>query len=218
MKGDIRIFVGFDHREAVSYHAFCHSVIEKAKEPHRLCFTPLWGEQRDGSNQFIYARFKVPEIMGWGGRALFLDGDMTCLGDIGELWDLFDPKYAVQVVKHDYHTKFPTKYWGQVNDDYPRKNWSSVMLWNCGHMAHFRARDSLTSEEGSYLHRFQWLKDEEIGELPKAWNWLAKEYPYNPDAKLVHHTIGLPIDPAGEGDPWAEKWNEAFLAAVRYRL
>lgn len=149
---------------------------------------------------------------------MFLDGDMTCLADINKLWLLRDPTKAVQVVKHDYKTKYPTKYWGNKNEDYPRKNWSSVILWNCGHTKHnILTPDFVRDSEGSFLHRFEWLADDDIGALPNEWNWLALEQPYNPDAKIVHHTIGLPIEGVAKTDPWQKKWLAEEEAALRYK-
>jgi lipopolysaccharide biosynthesis glycosyltransferase len=191
----IDIFVGYDEREAVAYHTFCQSVIENTRAPVR--FTPLVAHgidgQKDGSNSFVYSRFLVPYLMGYKGWAIFADGDMVVNADITELWHLRDSHYALQVVKHDYKTKHPIKYLGNKNEDYPRKNWSSLMLWNCEHEAHRHLDKYLVEElDGKYLHRFEWLKDNEIGSLPLYWNWLAMEYPSNQYAKLIHYTIGTP--------------------------
>ena len=138
----IDLAVGFDQREAVAYHTFVQSVIENASVPCR--FMPLnikslkvYDETHtDGSNEFIYSRFLVPHLMNFKGWAIYADGDMICVEDIKKLWDLRDKKYAVQVVQHDYQTKVKKKYWGNKNENYPRKNWSSVVIWNCGHEKH----------------------------------------------------------------------------------
>lgn len=199
MTETIPIFVGFDQREAVAYHVFCQSVIERATLPLR--FTPLsqaglrgYVERHtDGSNAFIYTRFLVPHLMGFDGWALFADGDMVCRADIAELWALRDPTKAVQVVQHDYRTKAHVKYLGNKNENYPRKNWSSLILWNCAHPAHRALTpEFVQSQPGSFLHRFSWLEDGDIGALDPAWNWLAIEYDDNPAAKLVHYTLGTP--------------------------
>ena len=139
MKNKVNVVVGFDQREAVAYHVFCQSVIDRASAP--VQFLPLAENMlsdykevhTDGSNKFIYSRFLTPYLMDFSGWAIFADGDMVCEADICELWRLRDPSKAVQVVKHDYKTKANKKYLGNKNEDYPRKNWSSVILWNCGH-------------------------------------------------------------------------------------
>jgi len=197
--GRIPLVVGFDQREAVAYHTFCQSVLEKASLP--VQFTPLAENtlagyketHTDGSNRFIYSRFLTPYLSDYAGWAIFADGDMVCQADIAELWALRDPTKAVQVVKHDYRTKANVKYLGNRNENYPRKNWSSVILWNCAHEAHRVLTPAFVQRmPGSYLHRFSWLDDTLIGELPREWNWLAIEYPDNPQARLVHFTLGTP--------------------------
>lgn len=195
----IPIVVGFDQREAIAYHTFTQSIIEKSSVPVR--FIPLavntlknYKEtHNDRSNDFIYSRFLTPYLNNYEGWAIFADGDMICQADIKELWDLRDPNKAILVVKHEYQTKQKEKYLGNINENYPRKNWSSLILWNCDHPKHkILTPDFIASQTGKYLHRFSWLNDDEIGELPKEWNWLAIEYPINRSAKLIHYTLGTP--------------------------
>lgn len=193
------IYVGFDQKEAIAYHAFCQSLIEKSTIPIQI--TPLalnnlnlYSEKHnDRSNDFVYSRFLTPFLNNYDGWALFADGDMICQSDIRELFDLRDDSKALMVVKHDYRTKQEKKYLGNINENYPRKNWSSVILWNCNHPKHkILSPDFVKNQTGKYLHRFSWLNDEEIGELPIEWNWLAIEYDENPNAKIVHYTLGTP--------------------------
>lgn len=194
----IPIFVGYDPRESVAYHVFCQSVLSKASRPvsfHPLARNLLGGfdGQKDGSNAFIYSRFLVPYLQTWLGHAIFADGDMVVNADIAELWEQRDPYKAVQVVKHEYQTKSAVKYLGNKNEDYPRKNWSSLMIWNCAHYANrVLTPELVASKPGSYLHRFEWLKDKHIGQLEKDWNWLIGEYQPNQHAKLYHYTLGIP--------------------------
>ncbi len=203
----IPIFCGYDPREAICYHAFCNSVITRTKEP--VSFTPIQGGLRDGSNAFTYPRFHVPFLMDYEGWALYADGDMVCLADIAELWTKRDAHYAVQVVKHDYKTKAVKKYLDCPNEDYPRKNWSSLILWNCSHDAHkILTPERVRQSTGQFLHRFQWVADSQIGELPIAWNWLDLEYDYNPAAKLVHFTLGAPCFEKYRNSPHSTFWHD----------
>lgn len=209
----ISLFVGFDQREAVAYHAFCQSVIEKASQP--VSFIPLakntlkgFDGKRDGSNEFIYSRFLVPYLTGYTGHAIYADGDMICQGDIAELWAMRDPYKAVQVVKHDYKTKHHIKYLGAKNEDYPKKNWSSLILWNCGSFPNkILTPETVKEMTGEYLHRFQWLDDERVGALPATWNYLSTEYPDDEGAKLIHYTIGTPCFPDYKHSPMAGIWH-----------
>lgn len=212
----IKIFVGYDSREAIAYHVFSQSLLEKSSEP--LSITPLSlntlnsyiEEHKDGSNDFIYSRFLVPNLQGYNGWALFADGDMVCLDDIAKLYDMRDDQYAVMVVKHDYKTKASVKYLGNKNENYPRKNWSSVILWNCGHPANSVLTPELIAKStGAFLHRFSWLSDDLIGELPKEWNWLADEYPDNRKARLVHFTLGTPCFKDYRDAPMSSYWHQA---------
>lgn len=210
----IPIFIGYDPREAVAYHVCAHSILRHASTP--LSFTPLalrnladYAEKHtDGSNQFIYSRFLLPHLMGYASWAIFMDGDMIVRDDIAKLWALRDESKAVLCVKHDYKTKAGDKYLGNKNQDYPRKNWSSVVLWNCGHPANNAVTPSFVeSSSGAQLHRFTWLADDLIGELPKVWNWLPDEFGANPDAKLLHWTLGTPCFHDYAAAPMAEEWH-----------
>ena len=215
----LKIFVGFDGKvEPVAYHTFCQSVIEKSSIP--VSFTPLalntlseYKETHtDGSNAFIYSRFLVPYLCDFKGMALFVDGDMICRTDIAEiLWE-HDQDEALKVVKHYYQTKHPVKYLGAKNEDYPKKNWSSVMLWNCGHHLNKQLTPQFVMEkDGKYLHRFQWLKHEDqVGKLDDTWNWLETEYEYNADAKLVHHTLGTPCFKDYQSTDYSQEWWQTY--------
>jgi lipopolysaccharide biosynthesis glycosyltransferase len=199
MNEKINIVVGFDQRESVAYHTFTQSIIEKSSLP--VSFIPLaintlnaYEEKHtEKSNDFIYSRFLTPYLSNFQNWAIFADGDMICQADIKELWDLRDESKALLVVKHDYQTKAHQKYLGNINENYPRKNWSSLILWNCSHPKHkILTPDFIANQSGKYLHRFSWLDNNEIGELPREWNWLAIEYPENLKAKLIHYTLGTP--------------------------
>ena len=210
----IPIFVGFDPREAVAYHVFANSIIRHSSKP--VSISPLalknlegYSENHsDGSNQFIYSRFLVPHLMEYEGWAIFADGDMLLRSDLNELWDLRDETKAVMVVKHDYQTRKSVKYLGSPNQNYPRKNWSSVVLWNCGHELNKRLTPSFISNStGAELHRFTWVPDEMIGELPIEWNWLPDEFGENPHAKLLHFTLGTPCFFQSGDEPMANEWH-----------
>lgn len=218
----IHIFIGYDAREAAAYTACCQSILSRATRP--VQFTPLSANtfaseyhevHTDGSNAFTYSRFLIPAMCGFRGHAIFLDGDMILRTDIAELWDLRRYDMGVQVVKHDYATKYPTKYLGAKNEDYPRKNWSSVVIWNCGFGGNRVLRpEYVASKPGSYLHRFAWLDDERIGALPYEWNHLTMEYPPNERAKLLHFTVGLPGFIGYSEQEGADEWRRELSAAV----
>ena len=222
MNEAIKVVIGFDQRESVAYHTFSQSIIEKSSLP--VFFIPLainalkgYKETHtDKSNDFIYSRFLSPYLNSFQGWAIFADGDMICQADIKELWDLRDESKALLVVKHDYQTKTHKKYLGNINENYPRKNWSSVILWNCAHPKHkILTPEFIASQTGKYLHRFSWLDDNDIGELPKEWNWLAIEYPENKNAKLIHYTLGTPCFKEYKNTEMADIWYETYNRTIQ---
>ena len=206
----IRIFAGYDPRESVGFHVFCQSLIERTKEP--VAITPFYGRQRDGTNAFIYQRFLVPYFTNFTGKAIFLDAsDMLMLADIDDLNKLFDPSKAVQVVKHAYQTKHRKKYIGTAmeaaNEDYPRKNWSSLILWNCGHSRNrILTPEFIDDHTGSELHRFSWLPESLIGELPKSWNVLVGEQDHMM-ARIAHYTLGIPAFEHYKDCNYSQDWH-----------
>jgi len=215
MKDLIPIFIGYDPREATVFHVCANSIIRNSTSPVSIIpvalnlFKDYNETHTDGSNHFIYTRFLVPYLMHWTGHAIFIDGDMIVRSDITELWDLRNPHYDVQVVKHDYKTKMPVKYLGAKNEDYPRKNWSSVILWNCNSFPNrILTPEYIMKATGAELHRFTWLDDSRIGELPKEWTWLPDEYGANLDAKLLHYTLGAPSFHEFANTPMADEWHK----------
>jgi lipopolysaccharide biosynthesis glycosyltransferase len=213
----INIFIGYDYREPIAYHTCVNSIIRHSSQP--LAITPLAlnlvpdyiERHNDGSNDFTYLRFLVPYLMNYTGSAIYIDGDMIVTEDIVNLWKLRNNQYAAQVVKHDYQTTTSQKYLGAPNSSYPRKNWSSVILFNCQRNRQLTP-EYIQRSDGKTLHRFQWLTDDEIGELPTVWNWLADEFGENNNAKLIHYTLGTPCFDDSSTVPMSDAWhNERLL-------
>lgn len=224
----LKIFVGYDKEiEPVAYHVFCESVIRNSSIP--VSFIPLepnniknkfdlkyFEFKRDGSNCFIYSRFLIPYLCNFQGYALYVDGDMLCRADISDMLEDIDLLAAVSVVKHDYKTKYPVKYLGHINEDYPRKNWSSVIFWNCSHPAHkVLTPDYIKKASGKHLHRFEWLDDVEIHNMPKEWNWLVSEYKYNNNAKIAHFTLGTPCFSDYKDCDYAKEWYDYYNKLIK---
>ena len=208
-----KVFVGYDPREDIAYQVCKHSIARRNKE---VLVRPLvQKELREAgwytrpvdplsSTEFTFTRFLIPELCDYKGWALFMDCDMILLTDIQELFDQAEEKYAVMCVHHDYTPREGLKMDGQKQSIYPRKNWSSVMLFNCGHPSNKQINSSVVNDTnitGKYLHRFSWLKDSEIGELSHEWNWLTDWYkePEDGKPKLLHYT---------EGGPWFENYRD----------
>ena len=214
----IKVYIGYDPVETVAWHVMAGSILSRSSKAVAIIpvniqnFKDFFNRSRDPkqSNEFSFTRFLVPYLSNYEGYALFFDCDMMLRTDIYEIFDVVtkDPGKAVYVVKHNYEPRDDIKYLDTVQYKYPRKNWSSVVLWNCSHPKH----KTLTAEfvnqaSGIDLHRFTWLSDEEIGDLGVKWNWLVGEYTEPPqDVKNVHWTVGGPYFKEYENSDFAEEW------------
>ena len=134
---------------------------------------------------------------------------MLVLDDISNLWDLRDDKCAVQVVKHNYVPKCDEKYLGRPQTAYYRKNWSSLMLFNCEKCRKLTP-DYINTAPGLDLHQFRWCNDNQVGALPVEWNFLIG---YNTLAELgtrrlknIHFTEGGPYFKEYENCEFSGTW------------
>ena len=216
----LKIFIGYDPKEAVAFHVLCHSLLERSSKPISIVpinlrnLKKLYSRKHDQrqSNEFSFSRFLVPYLCNYEGFGVYMDCDMLALGDISNVLDDIDDSHAVSVVKHDYESKVKVKYLGNKQYSYPRKNWSSFIVWNCAHQANNAVNlDFIGNAEAATLHRFLWLKDEEIGELSVNWNWLVGEYD-NPtdDIKVLHWTLGGPYFDEYSNTEFSDKWRKEF--------
>jgi hypothetical protein len=210
------IFVGWDSGEDVAYQVCRHSIMARASIPvdvmpikrEELRDRGLYTRARDplAATEFTYTRFFVPRLAGYEGWALFCDCDFLFLADIKELIDLIDDRHAVMCVHHDHRPPESWKMDGRAQTLYPRKNWSSMVLYNCGHAANAALTpDLINRQTGAYLHRFQWLDDAEIGAVPETWNWLEgwSRTPGDGPPSAVHFT---------RGGPWFDDWRDVGYA------
>ena len=224
-----KVFIGADSREEIAYDVAKHSILKRTQG--EVSIHPLWLTQmRDlgiyerpvdalGTTEFTFSRFWVPYLMGYEGIGIFIDCDFVVNCDIMEMFRLAeerftDPEVAVAVCKHDYIPRDGPKMDGKAQASYPRKNWSSSMVFNCSHPLNQRLSLSVlndASRGGKYFHRFQWLGDSpddeanmaesepRLGSLPIDFNWLSGEYS-PPDhispglevPRIVHYTLGGP--------------------------
>ena len=219
------VFIGYDSDEVVAYHTLCQSILERSSRPVR--FTPIRLETLRGifdrepmpnqSTQFAFSRFLTPYLSGYQGWSVFMDYDMLVRADIAELFALADDRYAVMACQHDYIPRDETKFLGHVQTSYPKKNWSSVMLFN---NARCRALTPqfVNTASGLELHQFKWLSDDsEIGALPLGWNWLVGEYDHDPAAKNAHFTRGGPYFTDYADCDYADEWREVHARVNHVR-
>ncbi len=212
----IRIFVGYDRSEPVIFNTLAHSLIKHSSQP--LAITPINLSHLGGifkrernplqSTEFSFSRFLVPYLAGYEGWAIFMDNDFLARADIAQLWALRDEKYAVMCVKHEHTPPEDVKFKGTVQTKYEKKNWSSLMLMNCGKCKALTP-EYVNNATGLELHQFKWLGDDSlIGSLPNHWNYLVDYYKYDPAVKMVHYTEGGPYFPNYIDCDYAEDWFE----------
>lgn len=217
------VFIGYDSREDVAFRTLAHSIARRSSIPvsihplkqlelrERGLYTRERGPTE--STEFSLTRFLVPALSEYRGWSMFIDCDMLCRTDIAGLAAETErqPGKALLVCKHDYTPISDSKMrgmespQGKVQTAYPRKNWSSVMMMN---NARCRALtpEYVNKASGLDLHRFNWLDDAAIGDLPIEWNWLVQEYTYNPDAGIAHFTRGGPWFDEYRGCDYAQEW------------
>jgi lipopolysaccharide biosynthesis glycosyltransferase len=206
----LRIFIGWDSRFPEPADVLRYSLLKHSSIPLEIHYLKLHeldiNRKHDplASTEFTYSRFLVPHLCNFQGKALFLDNDMLCLGDVKEIADLDMSYYALRVVKHDYQPENTVKMYGAVQSSYPRKNWSSMMLMDCGKLRLW-TKDVVEMQTGAYLHRFQDIPDDRIGELPKTWNTLDW---MDDNTKLIHYT---------NGGPWFEQYLNHPHAAIWFK-
>ncbi len=241
LPSDLRIFIGFDSREEVATEVAAHSIKRRSKSPldikylkHRELrksghFSRPWmiGAQdgeftdlidgRPFSTEFSHTRFLVPALTGFKGWALFMDADMIFLSDISKLFALCDNKYAAMVVKHNQPVKHGSvKMDGRQQAGYYRKNWSSFVLWNCGHPANqWLSKERVNMMTGSDLHSFSWLSDNLIGSLPATYNFIKNVSPPLPAARAgrpdsIHYTDGGPWFAECQHVAYAQAWLDEY--------
>lgn len=210
MENKLDIYIGWDSREPIAYDVAKKTLLDRASIPvdvHPIKLAELvekgaYTREVDplASTEFTYSRFFTPWLAGYKGWALFCDCDFLFLDDIAKLTEYLDPSKAVLCVKHDYTPKATVKMDGKVQTNYPRKNWSSFMLFNCEHPStKTLTPEVINSQTGAYLHRMQWAADEEIGGIPERWNWLEgwSEKPGTGTPSAIHFT---------NGGPWFKDW------------
>lgn len=216
----LNVYIGWDSRESKAYEVCVKSILKHASKPIKIYPLKI-NNLRDvgfytrpddelSSTEFTFSRFLVPYLNSYKGKALFCDCDFLFLDDIVKVFEMANEDKAIQCCKHDYKPSSEFKMDGAKQYLYPRKNWSSLMLFNCGHDANKSlTKELVNTESGQYLHRFQWLSDDLIGDIPVEWNWLVGWYKEGIDGKpkALHYTEGGPWHKGYENCEYSELWN-----------
>ena len=214
----LNLYIGYDTKEKIASDVCEYSVkknssinltvdllIKKNLEEKKLLYRK---DDKLIDLAITFSRFLVPFLNEYKGWAIFCDCDFLWTGDIKRLLDKKDEKYAVMCVQHDYNPKSEIKMDGRQQLMYPRKNWSSMVLWNCSHPANKKIDINMVNNEtGKFLHRFGWLEDKLIGNLDYKWNWLVGWYEETSNNKpeAIHFT---------EGGPWFENYKNCEYSKI----
>ncbi len=193
----LAVYLGWDSREPLAFAVAAHSIVRRASGPVTIIplvrghFHDIYTRPPIGTTEFALTRFLCPHLSGFEGFSIFMDSDVLVQCDVYELLTMAESSdNAVWCVQHDYEPTLGPKATG-IQTAYPRKNWSSVMVFNnacCGLLTPYYVNTATPAD----LHRFKWTSDDAIGALPLTYNWLVGEYEPNPDAKILHYTLGSP--------------------------
>src|SRR5258705_8451882 len=219
----LQVYVGYDPRESVAFYTLAHSIFARSSIPVSIAalmrrhLGHLYTRPRGPteSTEFSLTRFLVPALSDYRGWSVYMDCDMLCRGDVAELAALMErhAEKAVLVCQHDYAPKAERKRLNQVQTTYPRKNWSSLMLFD-NERCRALTPEYVNSASGLELHRFAWMQDADIGALPLEWNWLVGEYSHNAQTKIAHFTRGGPYFDQHRECDYAAEWF-AGVEAIR---
>jgi hypothetical protein len=225
----MRVFIGFDGREAVAFNVLQFSIQARSSRPVSVAALDL--KQLAGlltrkrhplqSTDFSFSRFLTPYLSAYQGWSIFMDCDMLVLDDIARLYDMRDDRFAVMVVKHEHVPRESKKFLGQLQSKYEKKNWSSVMLFN---NARCRALslEYVNQATGLQLHQFKWVGDDAlIGAIPGRWNHLVGYDAPRLDAAIVHYTLGGPYFAEYRDCEYSREWfqeRDRMLYAERSRV
>ena len=223
----IRVFVGWDPREAIAYEVLQYSIHRHASKPVSIVpvrldqLGALYQRERDPlqSTEFSFSRFLVPYLCDYEGWAIFMDCDMLCTADIAELWALRNDKYAIMSCQPIYTPRSEKKFLNQAQTKYEKKNWSSLMLMNCAKCTALTP-EYVNTATGLQLHQFKWLEEGQLGKLPNDWNWLVGEFglwnsPLEQDAPpMSHYTLGGPWFADYFNCDYAHRWREYYYRLI----
>lgn len=213
----IRMFIGYDYAENVAHNVMVNSIQRHASQPVAIAQVALhqlndvlWRERHPlQSNDFAFSRWLVPYLCNYKGWAIWADCDMLFFDDVAKLWAQRNQKYAVQVVKHEHKPKESKKYLGTTQTAYDKKNWSSVMLFNC-EKCRALTPGLINNADGLHLHQFKWLENDNlIGEISPEWNYLVgyqKQSDLEEPVRNAHFTIGGPYFREYRGTEFAQEW------------
>lgn len=216
---NINVYIGYDSQnygQRLAYEICKRSILKNHISNIKINIFPLikkdlenkgifYRNDNTGSTEFTYTRFLVPFLNNYSDYAIFCDSDFLWQCDIVELLEYINDDIALSCVKHEYlNCQSNIKMDGLKQEWYPRKNWSSLMIFNCGHPEIQKLNiNNVNSQSPSWLHRFTWCNDEFIGAIPKTYNYLVGYYNDEKNPKGLHYT---------DGGPWYKSYRNVLFS------
>ena len=134
----MRIFIGNDSRHPEATKVCRKSILDNSSIKIASLVKKMLIDQGiykrkdvpNESTEFSFTRFYVPLVNNWKGVAIFCDNDFVWKSNPKELLQYLGDK-PLAVVKHDLKEVKDSKMDGIKNKWYPKKCWSSLMVFNC---------------------------------------------------------------------------------------
>lgn len=195
----IKVFIGFDERQRVSFTTLASSIYELSSRP--VSITPLILRTlpitRRGLTPFTFSRFLVPWLSNFEGQAIFMDADMLLTSDINEVTESLSNSHAVGVVR-----------------DIAKFEQSSFMVFNCSHEANKILTPEYIENRENNLLGLEWLSEKEIASLDSKWNQLIGYQDVSPDTGCLHYTMGIPAYAETSTCEYREYWSAQLNLAT----
>jgi len=214
----MKIYIGHDSRFPQATRACRRSIEDHSKEGEHIIkyldkksLTKVGAYGRKDvsgeSTEFSFTRFYVPMLSHYQGISLFVDNDFIFKCNPTELEQYLRNK-PVACVKHKLENIHGNKMDGIENKSYPRKCWSSLMLFDNTKLKQL-SKEYLDNASPADLHQFAWVKDNEIGRIPLKYNHLVGYYKKHKYIKAIHYT---------QGGPWFDEYKNSELSEEWWKV
>lgn len=215
----LRIYVGASNRDRVAVQVLAYSIQKHATVPVRvipMVDLPVPRARKRANRPrtgFSFARFLIPSLAGYQGRAIYLDSDMLVLGDVAELAELDFAGCTVLCTKQPE----PPPAWKDHDGFRPGRQFS-VMVLDCGALRWDIREVVARLDDGdltyeALLFDLALEPEERVADwVPPGWNHLEHVEPGV--TRLVHFTV-VPTQPWRDAaHPLAPLWDEHYREAV----
>lgn len=215
MTEPVRIVVGTEDNQYITQQVLQYSIKKSASVPVAIrCVQQM--EERVGGTNFGFVRFHVPRILGYEGKAIYMDADQLVFTDIKELWDSLDDNHDIAVVQNA-EGSFRGKPVEQCNQ-------TSVMVLNCARLKEWNP-DTLfanvipnrTPLRDGLIHyrdfiKLHWMDQGRLQALDPRWNHFNI---VRDDTKLVHFSHVRSQPWKNPTHPLTELWTTWLVEAIK---